>query len=89
MSGSITLTINLFGAFRMFADSQPLTLTLPKGVRLCEVRESLKAAMKQKGSNPDNLVDESAFADEKQILPDDAIFVNNAELAILPPVCGG
>lgn len=83
MSGSITLTVSLFGAFRANG-GKPVTLTLPKGVSLPEARRALKAAL-----NNHPLIDDSALADETQVLPEDAMFERDAELAILPPVCGG
>lgn len=83
MSGSVTLTVNLFGAFRA-GGNQPVALTLPKGATLAEARHALKATL---GNN--SLVDDSALADDKQVLPEDAIFERDTELAILPPVCGG
>ena len=85
MPGRITLTITPFGAFRAFA-GQPITLPLPKGASLREVREALKEHF---GFDRMRLVDESAFADEKQVLREEAIFERDTELAILPPVCGG
>lgn len=83
MSGSVTLTVSLFGAFRA-QGGKPVTLTLPKGATLLEARRALKAAL---DNHP--LIDDSALADEKQVLPEDAVFERDAELAILPPVCGG
>lgn len=83
MSGSITLTVNLFGAFRAWG-SKPILLTLPHGANLAEARRALKAAL-----NNHPLLDDSALADEKQVLPEDAVFERDAELAVLPPVCGG
>lgn len=84
MSGSITLTINLFGAFRGHENGKPLTLALPYGATLAEVRHALKAAL-----NNHPLIDNSALADDTQILPEDAVFRHDTQLAILPPVCGG
>ena len=84
MSGSITLTVNLFGAFRGHENGKPLTLCLPHGATLIEARRALKAAL-----NNHPLIDDSALADETQILPEDAVFERDTQIAILPPVCGG
>lgn len=83
MSGSVTLTVRLFGAFRAVGN-EPVTLTLPRGATITEARRALKSAL---GNNP--LIDDSALADETQILPENAVFERDTELAILPPVCGG
>lgn len=83
MSDSVTLTVSLFGALRANG-GKPLTLQLPKGTTLTEARHALKAAL-----NDHPLIDDSALADEKQVLPEDAVFEHDTELAILPPVCGG
>ncbi len=84
MSGSITLTISLFGAFRGYENGGPLTLALPQGATLVQARSAIKEAL---GGHP--LVDNSALADETRILSEAAIFERDTELAILPPVCGG
>lgn len=84
MSGSITLTVNLFGAFRGHENGRPLMLSLPHGATLGQVRSALKAAL-----NDHPLINDSALADETQILPEDAVFERDTQLAILPPVCGG
>jgi len=91
MSGSITLTISMFGAFRAFSGKEAFVIEVPHGATLAQVRLALKQELKQR--NPefgnDALVDESALADEKEILPESAIFTHDVSLAILPPVCGG
>lgn len=84
MSGSITLTVTLFGALRGEDNGAPLALALPHGATLAEARRALKAALHH---HP--LVEDSALADETQILPEDTVFERDTILAILPPVCGG
>lgn len=83
MSNSIILTVNLFGAFRM-GGGKSVMLTLPKGVGLDDIRQALKSVL---DNHP--LIDSSVLADEKRIFTKDVVFEHNAELAILPPVCGG
>lgn len=87
MPGSVTLTIKLFGAFRAIALNGPVAISLPKGAGLPEVRTALKNALGD--TRNAGLVDESAFADERQILPEHTLFEKDIELALLPPVCGG
>ena len=91
MSGSITLTISLFGAFRAFAAGAPFIIEVQHGATLIQARQALKQALKQRHPDFSNdaLVDESALADEKEILSESATFTHDASLAILPPVCGG
>lgn len=84
MSSSITLTVNLFGVFRGHENGKPLTLKLPQGATLSEARSAIKAML-----NNHPLMDDSALADETQILSEDAVFERDTQLAILPPVCGG
>lgn len=84
MSSSVTLTVKLFGALSGLDNNDQLLLTLPHGVTLAEVRFALK-----KNLNNNQLVDDSAFADEEQILAEDAVFICDTQIAILPPVCGG
>lgn len=84
MQGSVTLTVNLFGAFRGQDNGKSVMLTLPYGASLSEARSVLKTKL---DNHP--LVDDSALADQTQVLPEDTVFEHDMELAILPPVCGG
>lgn len=91
MSGSIILTVKLFGAFRPYSKDGPLVLEVAQGVSCAEVKNYLKVALKKTWPEFDKqaLVDESALADEMQVLSEDAKIDRNTALAILPPVCGG
>lgn len=91
MSGSITLTISLFGAFRPHGNGEAITLEVPQGASVSEVKNHLKAALKKARPDFDKaaLVDESALADDTQILAEDMTLSASTTLAILPPVCGG
>ena len=82
MAGSVTITVSLFGAFREALAEPQLALSLPKGSGLSHLRAALLASLGE-------LVHHSAFADASRILPHDTLFDADAELAILPPVCGG
>ncbi len=89
--GYITLSIHLFGVFRSVSSGVPLCIEVPAGASMVQVRQALKSAFKQ--SHPDfeadALVDESALANEQEILPEEMVFRQDTSLAILPPVCGG
>lgn len=89
MSGGITLTISLFGAFRPYGNA--ITLEVPHGTDVAEIKNRLKIALKQSRPEFDKetLVSESALADDRQVLTENATLTENTNLAILPPVCGG
>ena len=78
----ITIHIKLFGAFRKFGES--LDFCLPAGSTIATV----KAALQQK-LHGERLVFDSVLANDNAILHDHDILNNDAELSILPPVCGG
>lgn len=80
----ITITINLFGAFRDYGDSR--SLTLPMGSTTADAKLKLADMLDQKGRQ---LVADSAMANDSAILPDDHLLHADANLSILPPVCGG
>lgn len=83
MTETVTLTLRLFGALREHGES--VTVTVPKGASVAQVKAALHASL----AAPEPLIDDSALADEREVLPESAIFAQDAELAILPPVCGG
>lgn len=91
MSGSVTLSISLFGAFRPFSDGADIIVEVPHGATLSQVRQALTETLKHKnpGFNQEALITISALADEKEVLREHATFTRDAALAILPPVCGG
>lgn len=91
MSGSINLFIQLFGAFRPYGNGETMVLEVPQGASVSEVKSHLKAALRKACPDFDKaaLVDESALADDTQILAEDMTLNANTTLAILPPVCGG
>lgn len=87
----ITLTIQLFGAFRPYGAGEAILLDVPQGTSVMDVKNHLKAALKKAWPDFDKeaLVDESALADDSQVLVEDATLTESTKLAILPPVCGG
>ena len=79
----ITLTLRLFGAFREYG--QAVAFTVPQGATASQVKAALGKAIPADPA----LIADSALADDNAVLPDDATFAHDAELAVLPPVCGG
>lgn len=80
----ITLHIQLFGAFREYGES--VELTVPEGSGAQVVRDALAQEL---GMSDKSLITDSALASENSVLDEQAIFEQDAKLAILPPVCGG
>lgn len=84
MSGSVTLTIDLFGAFRGLNHTGPLRVTVQHGATLAEIKQHIGELL---GNT--KLVHVSALANERHILPRDYVATEDAALVILPPVSGG
>lgn len=82
--GSFTLTIRCFGVFRTFGDK--LSVSIEPGTSLLQVKEALA---RQLGESHRSLIDASALANDKSILPKTYVFHDVEDLSILPPVCGG
>lgn len=80
----IAINIKLFGAFRKHGDK--VSFTFPSGASVQDVKERL--AQELKGADP-ALINDSAIANDNEIIGADAVFTEDSELAILPPVCGG
>ena len=91
MQSRINVEISLFGSFRKFDNGQPVILFLPQGANLNTIRSGLskELAARYPEFNQQALIDESALADEREILSDTYCLERNVKLAILPPVCGG
>lgn len=80
--GEITIHMKFFGAFRKFGDG--LDFSVPAGSTIAAVKTAL-----QKKLNGEGLVLDSALANNNSILRDSDVLSEDAELSILPPVCGG
>ena len=78
----IQIHIKLFGAFRKFGES--IDFCLPAGSTIA----SVKTALQQK-LNGEGLVSDSVLANDNAILRDSDVLNSDADLSILPPVCGG
>jgi molybdopterin converting factor small subunit len=80
----ITVSIRLFGAFRKYGEV--VILEAPAGVGIDELKELLSSWI---GGMEAHLVADSVFANEKEVLAAGAVIEKDANLAVLPPVCGG
>lgn len=91
MVQNLKVEIALFGAFRKFETGQPLIVELPQDATLCDLRQALGAELSRRDPafNQQALLDQSALADDHQILHNDWRLEQNTRLAILPPVSGG
>jgi len=78
----ITIHIKFFGAFRKFGEG--LDFSVPTGSTITAVK-----AVIQDKLNGESLVMNSALANDNTILRDSDVLNDNADLSILPPVCGG
>ena len=81
---TITISIRLFGAFRKYGEVA--VLEAPAGVGMDELKELLSRWI---GGMEAPLVAASVFANEKEVLAAGAVLEKDADLAVLPPVCGG
>lgn len=90
MVQTLHLTVRLFGAFRRF-HSAPISLEVASGTNAHQIKQMLGKALHE--LNPlfseFDLLDKSALATNTQVLPEETQLYENADLAILPPVCGG
>lgn len=78
------ITIQHYGAFRNLGDSTTLEMSVPTTIG------SIRMAMaKQLEGQHRLLVEDSAIANDTDILPDAYVIDDPCVLSILPPVCGG
>lgn len=80
----IKITVKLFGAFRKCGET--ICVVLNTGASVLDVKTSLAAKM---GGDEAALVQDSALANDNEIISGESIFNEDTMLAILPPVCGG
>ena len=81
---TITVNVQLFGAFRKYGEMA--VLEAPTGIGIDELKELL---LNWIGGMEAHLVADSVFANEKEVLAAGAVIEKDANLAVLPPVCGG
>lgn len=88
----INITLELFGAARSLYPDPKIKIELPLGSSLSNLREFVQEEFKKLNSNHTHMMtilNSCVFATEKEILPLSTEFFQNANLALLPPVCGG
>lgn len=91
MQSRIKVEISLYGAFREISTNDTLTLEMPHGVTIREVKTALgeEIARRYPKFPQRKLLDSSPFADETTILRNDNILLRDTRLAIIPPISGG
>ena len=82
------IQIKLFGAFRQFHRGPVLTLEVASDSTVAQVRERV-GLMFEDDANAKTLLKASAFATDRRVLDENEPVPVDAELALLPPVCGG
>ena len=87
----IKLKITTCGALGKLTISEPIIVTFTSGAKLPQVLEMVKEEILKISPqfNDFAVLEKSALADEKEILGKDHVFDRDADLAILPPICGG
>lgn len=80
----ITVQIKFFGVFRKLGSA--ITLEIPAGLTVHGVKQKLWQAL---GAEHQQLVEDSVLASQTSVLPEAYVISQAAELAVLPPVCGG
>jgi molybdopterin converting factor small subunit len=78
------ITVHHYGAFRKLGDSTAIDVPAPATIEA--IRSALIA---QLGEQHRLLVEDSALANDTDILPDEFVIDDSCTLSILPPVCGG
>ena len=78
----INIHMKFFGGFRKFGEC--LDFAVPGGSTVAAIKTALQEQL-----NGDGLVLDSVLANDNSILRDSDVLNSDAELSILPPVCGG
>ena len=80
----ILIKIRLFGAFRKYGEE--LSFAVPAGSGLPVIRQKLESLV---DATDKILIKSSALANDDRVLEATDCIMQDARLAILPPVCGG
>lgn len=83
-----TIRIKLFGGFRQFRDEAELAVETDHASTVADLRKNVAREFGN-DENALSLLNASAFATDKRVLDDDESVPDDADLALLPPVCGG
>lgn len=81
---NIAINIKFFAGFRKFGDS--IDFTVPSGSSILIIKEALAQAL---DGQDKLLIEASVLANDNTILQDNVLINKDAQLSILPPVCGG
>ena len=87
-SGTQEVRIKLFGGFRQFRSESVLAVELEAEPTVADLRAQVVRAFGD-DDNALSLLKASAFATDTRVLDDDETVPMDADLALLPPVCGG
>jgi molybdopterin converting factor small subunit len=87
----LSIELRLYGAFRDYTADPKLNFELEHGSELESLRDLVRARLEAlcPGTDPGDLLAQSVFADEHDILPRDTRFQSSQKLSLIPPVCGG
>ena len=87
----IEVKIRLFGAFRKYGDGSEIRIPLPKNASINSLRSVLGTRLEElyPGFGEAGLLQDSAFANDTEILRNDSTLDRDCVVAVLPPVCGG
>ncbi len=88
----IQVEVRLFGKFKKYETGQPRVLIqLQESSTVENVKTALSTYFLEKNSSfsDQQLIEDSAIANEKNILSSGDRILQPCTLAILPPVCGG
>jgi len=86
--GTREFQIRLFGGFRQFRPESMLALELDDASTVADLRKHI-ARVFDDDANALSLLKASAFATDTRVLDEDETVPADADLALLPPVCGG
>ena len=87
----ITVNIKLYGPFKDMAPTEFISVKLPKGSDIQQLKNSLIETLTPYANDRNlfSLVEASAFAIDNQIIHNTVCIEQDTELSILPPVSGG
>lgn len=88
---AFTVKLQFFGIFRQYINQEYIVLNLNGASSVKEFKQLVFNHLQQnyQGFSDQQLVQISAIANNKEILPEAAVLTNSCCLSILPPVCGG
>ena len=88
----IDIQLRLFGAFRKYELGESLLrFQIPAGSSVKDVKAVVAARLRERVPEfkEEQLLEDSALADESQVLGNHWVAARGCTLALLPPVCGG